>query len=143
MTTTSLHPAGSATAPLRRTWLQWRSLIRHYIEMVVAMFAGMLVLGALREVTGLNVAFAEQPGTSFLLMATDMTIAMVAWMLLRGHDWAATLEMCAAMYLPVALLPLLWSGALGSMTFMVLAHVLMMAAMLAVLLRRRDHPAHC
>lgn len=142
MTTTSLHPhhpASSSPGPSRPTWLQWRSLIRHYVEMVVAMFAGMLVLGALREVIGLNVAFSEQqPGISFLLMATDMTIAMGTWMLLRGHGWAATLEMCAAMYTPVVLLPLLWSGALGSMTFMVLAHVLMMAAMLAVLSRRRD-----
>jgi hypothetical protein len=42
-------------------------------------------------------------------MADHMTIAMSAWMPLnRGHRWAATAEMAAAMYLPfiVLFLPL-------------------------------------
>ncbi len=112
----------------------WR-LAGHYAEMVAAMFVGMLVLGGARELAGLTVAFAERPGLSFVLMATDMALGMGAWMLLRGHGWASTLEMCAAMYLPLVLLPLHWAGVLGAMSFMVLAHVLMMLAMLAVLLR--------
>src|SRR3546814_8345397 len=97
----------------------WRPLLRHYLEMVVAMAVGMLVLGSLREVLGLTAPFADNPGTSFVLMATDMALGMAAWMLFRGHGWAVTLEMCAAMYLPVLLLPLVWSGDLAELTFMV------------------------
>lgn len=119
-----------------------RQLLRHYLEMLVAMAAGMLLLGSLREVLGLTTAFAQNPGISFVLMATDMAVGMAAWMLFRGHGWAVTLEMCAAMYVPVLLLPLVWSGDMGEMTFMVLAHVLMMVAMLAVLLRHRHNLAH-
>lgn len=35
---------------------------------------------------------------------------------------------CAAMCVPVALLPVLWAGVIGSVSFMVGAHVLMLAA---------------
>ena len=50
------------------------------------------------------------PGTSYLLMAIDMSVGMAAWMRLRGHGWASTLEMCAAMFVPALLVPLVWSG---------------------------------
>lgn len=130
MTTTPLPESRT-----RRPGHGWM-LARHYAEMVVAMFVGMLVLGAVREMLGLTVPFAERPGPSFLLMATDMTIGMGLWMRLRGHSWVGTAQMCAAMYVPLVLLPLLWAGVLGAMAFMVLAHVVMMLAMLAVLLRQ-------
>jgi hypothetical protein len=65
--------------------------------------------------------------------------AMVAWMRLRGHGWAATTEMAAAMYVPfVALFPPLWLGVLSTMGLMVLGHVLMVFAMVAVMLRCLD-----
>lgn len=115
----------------------------HYVEMVAAMFVGMLVFGLLRDLAGLTVLFADRPGWSFLLMATDMSLGMGLWMRFRGHGLASTLEMCAAMYVPVALLPLLWAGVLSSMSFMVLAHVMMAVAMLAVMLRHRDHAVRC
>ena len=132
MTSTEL-PQTTTAGPTRATW---RPLARHYAEMVVAMFIGMLVLGALRELLGLTVAFEASPGASYLLMATDMALGMAAWMLVRGHTWASTLEMCAAMYVPVVLLPAVWVGALGATAFMVLAHVVMLAAMLGVLVRQ-------
>jgi hypothetical protein len=103
----------------------------------------MVVLGAVRDAIGWTVPFAERPGTSFLLMATDMAIGMVVWMRIRGHRWPGTFEMSAAMYVPAVLLPLVWTGLLGSMTFMVVAHVVMFLAMGAVLLRRRNEYAHC
>src|SRR5262245_49606318 len=81
----------------------WRPLARHYVEMVLAMTAGMLVLGMARDLVGLAVPMAEHPGASYLLMATDMSIGMAAWMRFRGHGWAGTLEMCAAMYVPAVL----------------------------------------
>jgi hypothetical protein len=120
----------------------WRPLARHYVEMIVAMFAGMLVIGGVRMLTGLSVPVEEHPGTWYLLMATDMAIGMAAWMRYRGHPWAGTLEMCAAMYVPLALVPLVWTGAMGDMTFMTATHVLMLVAMLAVLLSRRAEYAH-
>lgn len=106
------------------------------------MVAGMLVLGSLRSATGLTVSLGENPVASYLLMAVDMAVGMAAWMRFRGHGWAVTLEMCAAMFVPVVLLPPVLSGALAPTTFMVAAHVLMPLAMLAVLLRRRRDYAH-
>jgi len=119
----------------------WWPLTRHYAEMVIAMFAGMVVLGMLRSALGLTVEFADRPGASYLLMATDMSIGMAAWMRLRGHAWAMTAEMCAAMYVPAVLLPLVWVDVMSPMAFMVVAHTVMMVAMLVVLVRHR-HDTH-
>lgn len=118
----------------------WRVFAWHYFEMVAAMAVGMLILGSVRRVIGLTVASADNAGAAYLLMATDMALAMGAWMRFRRHGWLMTLQMCAAMYVPVLLMPLVWSGALGEMTFMVLAHVVMLAAMLLVLLGHAPSP---
>jgi hypothetical protein len=137
MTTTQIPE----TVTAGRKGASWRPLARHYVEMVIAMFVGMIVLGGLRTVVGLSVPFEEQPGTAYLLMAIDMSIGMAAWMRYRGHGWSGTLEMCAAMFVPLALMPLVWADLMGAMTFMTVAHVVMLVAMLAVLLRRRDEHA--
>lgn len=131
------------TVPTARPSVGWRPLARHYVEMVIAMFVGMVVLGGLRMLLGLSVPFEEQPGPAYFLMAIDMSVGMAAWMRYRGHGWAGTLEMCAAMFVPLALLPLVWTGLMGAMSFMTAAHVVMLVAMLAVLLRRRQEFAHC
>jgi hypothetical protein len=133
MTTTHMPETQTST---------WRPLARHYVEMVIAMFAGMIVLGGLRSLLGLSVPFEGQPGTAYLLMAIDMSVGMAAWMRFRGHGWAGTLEMCAAMFVPLGLMPLVWADLMGAMTFMTVAHVVMLLAMLAVLLRRRHEHAH-
>jgi flagellar biosynthetic protein FliP len=130
------------TVTAGRSGATWRPLARHYVEMVLAMFAGMLVLGGLRSVLGLTVPFEEQPGAAYLLMAIDMSVGMAAWMRYRGHGWAGTLEMCAAMFVPLALMPLVRADLMGAMTFMTVAHVVMLVAMLGVLLRRRDEHVH-
>src|SRR5687768_2978512 len=124
--TTTQTPQTPAT--VRSTW---RPLARHYVEMLVAMFVGMLVLSGLRALTGLTVPVQEQPGAWYTLMAFDMSIGMAAWMRYGGHGWAGTLEMCAAMFFPVALLPFVWAGLMGTMAFMTVAHVIMPVAMLA------------
>jgi flagellar biosynthetic protein FliP len=103
--------------------------------MLLAMAVGMLVVGGARSAVGLDVAFAAHPGGSYLLMATDMAVGMAAWMWLRRHAWVVTLEMCLAMYLPVVLLPLVRANALSTTAFMVLAHTLMVVAMVVVLVR--------
>jgi flagellar biosynthetic protein FliP len=116
----------------------WRTLAGHYAEMLVAMFAGMVLLGGLRDLAGLTVSFESSPSLSYLLMATDMALGMGAWMLVRGHGPRHTLEMCAAMYVPLLLVPLVWLEVLGPMPFMIVAHAVMMVAMLVVLVRQ--HP---
>src|SRR5919204_6874254 len=80
--------------------------IRHYIEMVVVMFAGMVVLGlpgeaALHAIGSRTSELRETaPATVFLGMAFTMTVPMVAWMRYRGHRWQPTLEMAASMIIP-------------------------------------------
>ncbi|MEU8196111.1 hypothetical protein AB0C10_20235 [Microbispora amethystogenes] len=131
----SSHPAG----PRR-----WRRFALHYLEMVVAMFAGMFALGLLWSALGIELSHTRDPELAYLLMAFDMSVGMAVWMRVRGHAWAATLEMCGAMFVPVVpLFPLLWVGAIDGMTVMVLAHVAMFPLMLAAMLHRRDEYAHC
>ena len=119
-----------------------RRFVRHYLEMVVAMTAGMALLGPVDSMLLNPIGWAElraRPEINALVMATNMAAAMVAWMRFRGHGWAATAEMAAAMYLPfVVLFPPLWLGALSATGLIALGHVLMLFAMAAVMLRRRD-----
>ena len=96
-----------------------KHLVRHYIEMVVAMFVGMAVLGvpAARAMGAMgidwNALTDDAPALMFLGMATTMTVPMVGWMLYRGHSWRANAEMSAAMFVPTfAVIGLLWAGVL-------------------------------
>jgi len=128
--------------------------IRHYVEMVVAMVLGMLVLGglgaALLGAVGIEVGNwrTEAPELLLLGMALTMTVPMVAWMRHRGHGWAPASEMTAAMFVPTfAAIALLWAGAVeDSHALLMIQHIAMFPAMLAVMLLRRDeytgHPAH-
>jgi len=121
-------------------------LIRHYLEMVVAMLLGMVVLGIpgdmLLERAGVDTGAA---GVLLIGMATYMTLPMVAWMRHRGHGWLPSLEMTAAMYVPTfGALALLEAGALGDAhAAMGIQHVVMFPAMLGVmLLRREEYSSH-
>ncbi|GAA0848545.1 hypothetical protein ACFQVD_12485 [Streptosporangium amethystogenes subsp. fukuiense] len=123
---------------------RWRRFAWHYVEMVIAMFAGMFALGMLLSAVGLGFSHERQPELAYLLMAFDMSVGMVIWMRYRGHGWAATLEMCAAMFVPVVpLFPLLWLGLVDGGAVMTLAHVAMFPLMLAAMLWRRDEYAGC
>ena len=117
--------------------------IRHYVEMVVAMFLGMFVLGGAAVLAfGLdtNALFDDAPTLGLTGMALTMTIPMVAWMRHRGHGWPASWEMTASMFVPTfAAIALLWTGALDSgHTAMGIQHVIMFPAMLAVMFLRLD-----
>jgi hypothetical protein len=129
------HPTRAAGGHRR-----WRFL-RHYLEMVAAMFVGMVVLGAaVRGVLALaGLEFpARYPELAALEMAFDMSVGMVAWMRHRGHGWASTLEMAGAMFAPaVALFPLLWLGVVAGDSLLVLEHLAMFPLMYLVMLRRR------
>jgi hypothetical protein len=119
--------------------------IRHYVEMVVVMFAGMLVLGlpgeaALKALgSGTSELRDDAPAVVFLGMAATMTIPMVAWMRYRGHRWQPTLEMAASMIIPTLVaIALLATAALSFGALMGLEHVAMLLGMLVAMLLRRD-----
>ncbi len=129
--------------PRTRHQVTWRPFIRHYVEMVLAMAAGMFALHPLWTF-GLRVGGAPQvlhhAELMALVMATDMSIGMGAWMAYRGHGWRDIAEMSAAMYLPfVIFFPATLAGAMSSGTMLAAGHVLMLFAMLAVMLWRREH----
>src|SRR3954465_14529115 len=97
-------PTGGMNPMLTKT--RTATFIRHYVEMVVVMFAGMLVLGlpgeaALHAIGSGTAELRETaPATVFMGMAATMTLPMVAWMRYRGHTWQPTLEMAASMVIP-------------------------------------------
>ena len=82
-----------------------RRFVRHYVEMVVAMFAGMAVLGMpadgrSRARSARAAAPRRRPAADVPRMASTMTVPMVAWMRFRGHGWRPNAEMSASMFLP-------------------------------------------
>ena len=139
--TTEIRPAPdrhtAAHSPGHRAW----HFVRHYLEMVVAMLAGMLVLGPLEGVVW--PALTARPDVGVLVMATNMSIGMGAWMRFRGHSWRGIAEMSAAMYVPFAVLLVpFWAGAIGEHALMTWGHVLMLPAMALVMLLRPAEYAH-
>jgi hypothetical protein len=129
----------------RRPVSGWR-FARHLLEMVVAMMAGMAVLGAALATLG------EPPGYANLfvqygLMGVSMSVSMVAWMRYRGHSWSDGGKMTAAMLVPmlapVALVEL--GVAVPGRTegsLMMLSHVAMIGGMVALMAYRFDRYAH-
>jgi hypothetical protein len=119
---------------------------RHYVEMVAAMFVGMLVLGlpaeaALRAIgTNSSELRHDAPALALLGMAVIMTVPMVAWMRHRGHAWRPNTEMAASMFLPTfGVIALMGSGVVSDFaTLMSLEHVVMLPSMLVAMLLRRD-----
>lgn len=122
-----------------RSGSPWR-FVRHYLEMVVAMLAGMAALGA---VSSLVIDLPDRTGIRLVEMAVWMTVPMVAWMRFRGHGWRACNEMAAAMLVPAAgALALLGTGAVTDADGLVMfEHTAMFPAMLLVMLLRRDEYA--
>jgi hypothetical protein len=118
--------------------------------MVIAMFLGMAVLGlpagwalgaAGSSVAKLN---ADAPALMLLGMAVTMTVPMVAWMRYRGHGWRANAEMSASMFGPTfAVIGLLAAGLVTDLGgLMLIEHVAMLLAMLAVMLLRPAEYTH-
>ena len=121
-----------------------KHFVRHYAEMVAAMFAGMAVLGipagwalgaAGSSWSDLN---SDAPALMLLAMAITMTVPMVGWMAFRGHGRQANAEMAAAMLVPTfGAITLLWGGLVTDIgMLMVVEHVAMLFAMAAAMLLR-------
>jgi hypothetical protein len=127
-----------------------KHFVRHYVEMVVAMFLGMLLLGppAAWAMGAMGIDWGrltdDAPALMFLGMATTMTLPMVAWMVHRGHGWRANTEMSAAMFLPTfAVIGTLWAGLLTDLgVLMLVEHVAMLLAMAGAMLLRPSEYAH-
>ena len=137
MTTRTPTPVHDHSSRGRRTW----HLVRHYLEMVLAMIVGMVVLGAAEGLVwpGLD----DRADVHALVMATNMAIGMGAWMRFRGHSWPAITEMSAAMYVPFAVLLVpYWTGAVSGSFLSTARHVLMLPAMALAMWWRLDEYAH-
>ncbi|MGY1630534.1 hypothetical protein ACI784_02325 [Geodermatophilus sp. SYSU D01186] len=134
MTTTQTPPRTTHSRG-RRTW----HVIRHYLEMVVAMIVGMVALGPV--VGMLWPGWDDRVDVHAMVMATTMAIGMGAWMRFRGHSWRAITEMSAAMYVPFAVLLFpYWAGAVSGDLLFTAGHLLMLPAMaLAMLLRPSEY----
>jgi flagellar biosynthetic protein FliP len=118
--------------------------------MVALMYAGMLMLDPLYDfvagVAGVSDPWSRLPVLSNLMMAVNMTIPMVLYMLHKRHAWRAIVEMSAAMFLPAALTmgPYLL-GAMTTGAMMAISHAAMIPLMViaAVLDFRKDaHRVH-
>jgi len=108
-----------------------KPLVRHGVEMLVAMLIGMELLGSLWTPSSIELAS--------LWMAVSMSVPMALWMRYRGHGrvW----EMCAAMAVPyLVLLVPYWFGVVDSGMVMMGGHMLMLPAMIAVMIwYRHEH----
>src|SRR5688572_10216417 len=110
-----------------------RHFVRHYVEMVVVMMLGMVVLGAPLVAAGAALGTSmtdlrdDAPALLLLGMAVTMTVPMVALMVWRGHSARLNAEMAVAMNLPTAAVLLLLGA--GTMTdlgaLMMVEHVAM------------------
>jgi hypothetical protein len=123
-----------------------RAFARHFGEMLLAMFLGMMVLGGLAELVfaAAGTSLSDQSGGfQVMLMGFNMTVPMVIWMSHRGHDRARNAEMAASMIVPSLFAAILaWSGVLGAAGALGLQHGVMIPAMLAVMLWRYEHYSH-
>jgi hypothetical protein len=120
-----------------------KQFLRHYAEMVVAMFLGMAVLGLPAD-WAMDRVGADANEFMFLEMATTMTLPMVAWMTYRGHGWRANTEMSASMFVPTfTVIGVLSAGLLTDIgVLMVTEHVVMLLAMAGVMLLRPQEYIH-
>ena len=125
--------------PEVRTIHPMRYFVRHYLEMVVAMAAGMMLYAVLFRRGMTWTGYLDQT-----LMAVFMTVPMVGWMRYRGHTWRQAAEMSAAMLLPFAAVVLLFVEALGltGRQLGMASHLAMLLGMLAWMRYRRDEYAH-
>ena len=128
-----------------------RHFIRHYLEMIAAMIAGMVVIGipaegALRLIGSSSADLQDHaPAIALLGMATMMTIPMVALMRYRGHAWRPCWEMSASMFIPTfGVIAALATGISDDfMGLMTIEHAAMLPAMLIAMLLRYDDYAAC
>ena len=142
MTTHVASAAPTTSAPS----LSRRRFLYHYVEMLVVMMVSMMVLSGLfwGIMAGLGHSnLRHYVGLRAFVMTINMVIGMSLWMRFRGHSWATTLEMDAAMLLPyVLLIGPYGAGLLSAGALLGGEHLLMLPFMFLVMLRRYEEYAH-
>jgi uncharacterized membrane protein YfcA len=128
-----------ASAPPRRRRLSpfWRHLLEMLGAMLIGMIAGAAVFLSIVQVTW-EEALIQYPVQALLVMAVSMTVPMVAWMRYRHHEWRSSVEMGAAMALPVIpfICLVLFDVTKGAVCSLYCAATIL--AMLGVMLYRRE-----
>src|ERR687886_1232147 len=132
-----------ATAPTVIRPVQLWHFVRHFFEMCVPMCVGFAVGDALyfavAGLAGYSEPFRELPELSLGVVTFNMTAPMAAWMRFRDMPWRATAQMAGSMViLAVALLAAGWLGIVPMSALALLAHGLMMPAMLVPMLCRLE-----
>ena len=120
----------------------------HLLQMILAMEAGMAVyhfcLGTVLADTGYAHMTAAHPLFGYWMMVVSMTIPMIA--LMRGYHkstWRSCNEMTIVMLVPpAALTALVLYGLIPMHTLQALGDPLMILAMAADMLYRRDEHVH-
>ena len=140
--TVSPRKAGQARRYLGAGW----SFTRHLLEMVLAMMAGMAVLGVALAVLGEPPGYSN-PLVEYGLMGASMAVPMVAWMRFRGHSWSDGGEMTVAMLVPIfaLVLPVELGVAVPGLSedsLMMLSHVAMIGGMVVLMIYRFERYAH-
>ena len=138
--------AQPTTAAQPRRHGSWRNWSLHLAEMMIAMVAGMVVLGGALEgllsLAGAGLSDASATVTASV-MAFNMTVPMVWWMRYRGHARRHNVEMAGSMIVPTAIvIALHWLGAVAGDSVLLIQHVVMIPAMVGVMLARFEHYAH-
>ena len=135
------HVVAPGRASATRHWL------RHLIEMIVAMYVGMMVFGGLLGIvliaagTSFSEASETAPAAMALALMFNMTVPMLAWMRHRGHERARIVEMAIAMAGVAAVtLALLWASAIENTAVCGVECTLMIVATVGVMtVRRREY----
>lgn len=128
------------------------AFLRHYVEMVLAMAAGMPLFGILLvsplDPLGYRETLQGHPYVRELIMLVFMSIPMVGWMVYRGHTARLTIEMLLGMWIPAVVVVILTASALvpflrSHTTMTVASHLVMLPGMFAAMwLRRSEYSGH-
>lgn len=131
----------------RNPGLAWKvgRFLLHLLEMILAMGTGMGIFHLLERLipTWSAIGILLKRGTDLhtVVMMVFMTLPMVTWMVLRGHGWQHSLEMAAAMLVPMAAVIVLCRMGLDAyLPWLAQASCpAMFLGMLAAMLYRRQH----
>ena len=144
--------------------LRMRAFVQHYVEMVIAMFAGMFAYMQVKMAFAGGASMAEHHATmsgdhvataataardlasisdrlgTISMMELSMIVPMVLWMKFRGHSWRHGAEMSVAMVvpsIPFYAIDFAWPGTFGS-SLSLWTHGAMLLGMLALMIVQRD-----
>jgi hypothetical protein len=127
--------SGSPTAPTAASAVPAQRRVWHFLEMLLAMAVGMLVLPPVEDLF-----FSVPAGAAdlhLLVMAANMSAGMLVWMLVRRHSWSRIVVMVAAMWAPTLALAVPYHlDALDGTTLIAAGHVLMLPCMFLALRAR-------